>query len=109
MTWMIASPLSPVVTTGKPTDESLGLMVENQLFLAPVLDPLTEKPGLFRVLQDCSVPTGPTLHRADRISESLTHWGEEWGRSGRAVLKGKQLLQEAKTFLFQHQRGSWGS
>lgn len=36
MTWMIASPPSPVVTTGEPTDESLRLMVENQLFLAPV-------------------------------------------------------------------------
>lgn len=59
MAQMIASPPSPVVrymsilfskfslTTGEPTDESLRLMMENQIFLALILDPLTEKPGLF--------------------------------------------------------------
>lgn len=47
MTWMIASPPSPVVTTGEPTDESLRLMVENQLFLVPVLDPPHRETRLF--------------------------------------------------------------
>lgn len=71
MTWMIASPPSPVVTTGKPTDESLRLMVENQLFLAPVLDPPHRETRPF--FEFCKIAQFKLALLFIKQTESLSH------------------------------------
>ena len=87
---MIANSPSPVVrymsillskfslTTEEPTDESLRLMVGNQIFLAPVLDPITEKPGLFEF---CRIAQSQLALLCIEQPESLSH-GLTGERSG---------------------------